>query len=458
MKHRASFIAMYLCLLLAFTCGMAELLFADKDEHPSAGENRMLQGFPALTAESVSSGAFMDGFENWLSDAFFFRERAAAFSDGVTGLFALPAEEAESALPAPAFEITEEERQEIEEMLQTDAAPAIEPEPDGTRSAAETVASGGRLPTPDITQDASLWVEKEDGTRQTMESFPAANLATLTRTLNEYRAVLPEDGTVHLINPPVTNIANKVMQYHTAAAWGSDLEDVLQPAVDEGVYIYDLTDILTPYIGQYDLYPTIDHHWHPISVKLAQSVMLQNQGVISNGYDEYLYWLSEVHDAGPFDTETLKDVTYNLELVPILVPNSPTESYMVKTLGERSPGVVIVREGYAGYNQYLGGNRHPWREFVTGFHTGRNALVIGDSFDLCFTAYLFPYYDTIMVTDFRDGGYPAREVGATVQGYLDYYGISDVYIVYCTYTSLNSETVLDRMERFLLTDYSGTGG
>lgn len=126
---------------------------------------------------------------------------------------------------------------------------------------------------------------------------------------------------------------------------------------------------------------------------------------------------------------------------------------MVRHLDQRSPGVLIVRDGYSGYAQYLGGNRHPWREFVTAFHTGRNALVIGDSFDLAFITYLFPYYDTVMVTDFRDGGYPVNEVGANVRDYIEYYDISDVYIVYCSYFSLNTDTVQDRMERYFFMDY-----
>ena len=76
MKKRASFISMYLCLLLLFTCGLGELLFVDKAARPSETENRMLQGFPTLSAGSVASGEFMDGFESYLSDGFFFREAA----------------------------------------------------------------------------------------------------------------------------------------------------------------------------------------------------------------------------------------------------------------------------------------------------------------------------------------------------------------------------------------------
>ena len=93
MKKRASFVAMYLCLLMLFTCGVGELVFVDRAARPSPTENRMLQGFPKLSFSSVFSGSFMDEFEAFLSDGFFFRDAAARFSDGVLGLFALPGDE-----------------------------------------------------------------------------------------------------------------------------------------------------------------------------------------------------------------------------------------------------------------------------------------------------------------------------------------------------------------------------
>ena len=74
MKKRLSFILIYLCLLSLLTLGAGELLLVDKAARPSEAENRMLQGFPEFSRASVSSGAFMDGVEGFLSDGFFFRK------------------------------------------------------------------------------------------------------------------------------------------------------------------------------------------------------------------------------------------------------------------------------------------------------------------------------------------------------------------------------------------------
>lgn len=461
-------ISVYLCLLTAISCGLGELLFAEKDARPSSSENRMLQAFPDLSPGSLLSGSFMDDFEAYLSDAFFFRDGAAAFSDGVKRAFRLSSEESPAcSADKPCWELNEDEQQALDQFLEEidaeetpssagqplpdeSAQPSVVPgacEESGTAESSSVPAADGRLPTPLVTQDASFWEERPDGTIETVELFPAEKIATFARVLNEYRSVLPEDGTVSMITPMISCIANTVLYYHRAVNWDCDLPEVVQPYLADGVRYFDQTDILRPYIGQYTLYPTIDHHWHPISCKLSQAEMLRAQGVISNSYNEYLYWLDNVRDAGPFTAQELEDVTRSMEQVPVLLLNAPAESYIITHLNKRSPGMLMVRE-FDGYPQYLGGNRHPWREFITGFHTGRHALVIGDSFDLVFVAYLFPYYDKIMVTDFRDGSYIGFDVGASVQEYIDYYDIDDIYIVYCSYDSPNSVTIQDRMERF----------
>ena len=86
MKKRFSFVCIYLCLLTLLCLGAAELLAPDKGERMSVSENRMLAAFPSLSVQSVKDGSFMSGFESYLSDAFPFRDGAAAFHDGVMAL------------------------------------------------------------------------------------------------------------------------------------------------------------------------------------------------------------------------------------------------------------------------------------------------------------------------------------------------------------------------------------
>ncbi len=462
-------VSVYLCLLAAFSCGLGELLLCDREARPSYTENRMLQAFPAFSLRTLRSGSFMEDFEAWLSDAFFFREQAAGFTEQLKKPFSVASEDGgpDELASDRLWEMNEEEQQQLDRFLaevdaeaaREDEASAAEPgdpaAPEASLSSDPTEAaalSDCRRPTPEVSESASFWISAADGTRTVIDLFPAANIAVLARVLNEYVAALPPDGTVSMLAPMMSKLANSVLLYGSAADWDCDLEEVLQPYLDDGAHFFDLPDILRPYIGQYTLYPTIDHHWHPISCKLAVNAMLRSQGVVPNQYEEYLYGLSRLRHSGFFTAEELPDVTENIEQVPALVLNAPAESYLITSLNHREPSVLIARNNDE-YLQYLGGSKMPWREFVTGFHTGRNALVIGDSFTLVLIPYLFPYYDTVMATDFRDG-YSNYFVGANAKEYMDYYQISDVYIVYCNENSPNSVVVQDRLERFLFKDYS----
>ena len=105
------------------------------------------------------------------------------------------------------------------------------------------------------------------------------------------------------------------------------------------------------------------------------------------------------------------------------------------------------------YRQYLGGTYTPWRLFITGYHTGRNALVIGDSFSNAFIPYLTPYYDQIISTDFRRGKYVSSLAGASAADYIAEYDVDDIYMIYCTYTPIDSSTMQQYMESYLHMEY-----
>ena len=77
----------YILLLASLTLGLFLLFFADRSGGVSETENRQLQAFPELSADSVLSGTYMEQFESFLSDAFPAREEMIALSDALTGLF-----------------------------------------------------------------------------------------------------------------------------------------------------------------------------------------------------------------------------------------------------------------------------------------------------------------------------------------------------------------------------------
>ena len=69
-----------------------------------------------------------------------------------------------------------------------------------------------------------------------------------------------------------------------------------------------------------------------------------------------------------------------------------------------------------------------------------------------------PCYDRILSTDLRSDMYVPELTGGSIRQYMEAYGVDDVYLVSCTYTSLNDYVYQDRLETYLNTDYGAIYG
>ena len=443
MKHRVSFVIFYLCLLSLFTLGAAELLTADKTERPSMTENRMLAGFPELTAKSLLSGDFTEGFEVWLSDAFFARDRLADFSKEVLGVFSVKDEDS-SPLELEGAALFEEREGDAQEQAWVEEQLA-QGEPAPTQAPQEAAPDASA-------RDASLWLINAKGQKEQWDSYPADALAHLAQTLKAYRACLPADGSVHFVNVPTADIAYKIA-FGSYTGWESDLADVLQPMVGEGVYIYNAAEVLP--VGQEErLYPITDHHWHSLGAWRMASAMLSRQGVPVGDYYDYRYTLSNQGSGRSFARGALENMELSVNTFLVPEPVSPVQSWILTYLTQRERSVYmdLTQEGY---RQFLGGSYTPWRLFETGFHTGRAALVIGDSFTNSFVPFLVPYYDRVLSTDLRDTKYTPVSAGANVSQYMEEYGVKEVYIITCTMTPVEGSMLQESLDRFLYLPYGG---
>lgn len=439
-----SFITVYLCLLGLLTLGAYELALTPREERISPAENRVLQPLPQLTLSSVRSGSFMTDFDAFLSDAFPNRDGVVGLADRILGLFGGETEaDKNSAMQAELEAHTEPATPEASGGTALPAAtgepvPEETPPPDGE----------GNGPVPP--EGASLWFITEDGETETVETYPLENLRVVADALEQYRAQLPEDGEIHFINVPVAQYG-KVLFRHSRAGWDSDIDEVLQGLAGPNTYIYDETEILGDAVFDQPVYSAGDHHWYPMAAWMTMAAMVENQGIPATDYYEYLYKVASNFYGEPLTKEQLEVISpvRASDDIQALVPISPVESYIVKHLTELSPSAYMEEDKFAMYGIYLGGRRGPYRYFVTGYHTGRNALVIGDSFYMAFIPYLTPYYDNILATDLRDDMYNLSTVGPDVSHYMEEYDIDDIYFVTCTLTSLNGYVFQDRLTRYL---------
>lgn len=448
MKKRFSFICVYLCLLSLFCVGAGELLFVAKGERMSVSENRMLRAFPALRADTVADGSFMDGFEEYLSDAFFFRDGAAAFHDGVMGVFAVPDDGPETGVVEDdrLWEQSEEQEAAFQQLMESEQAAAT-PAPLAEEGGAEAPAAAVEA------RDVHVWLQRPDGAQEVLFTYPADSMRSFADILNRYRAKLPEDGHLYFFSPQVADIANNIIGKTKYTDWGTDLVDVLQPMVDEGITIVDDMAILSPYLNDSvsPLYPTEDYHWHAIAASLTADELMRMQGVAPADYDQYRYYLSYKHDGIAYSTDKLAQMHYGAETIEIMAALSPAGSYFLNNITQRQRTTFTMSEG--GYVGFLGGHKGPWRLIEGGFHTGRNALVVGDCFTIPLIPYLAPYYDQIISTDVRDNFYSVYLAGANIGDYIAAYDVDDIYVVWSTNARFYSDNIQSRMSAYLDMQY-----
>ncbi len=445
MKHRASFIAAYICLLSLLTLGAGLLITAPREERLSQRENRMLQGFPVPGVENVLSGAFMEEFESWLSDGFPGRDAAVDFSEAVMGLFGDRETDVRQAL-AEQVSNPPEDANDLPASAVTAAA-------DGESAEAAPVTEEADAPAADTARDAAIWMVAADGSVHVEESYPAENLLHIAEVLEEYRECLPEDGRILFVNAPVSMQGNAITDTGEYADWGCSVDEAMQPMVDQRIRIFDPMDILRPYLGKENLFSSYDFHWHIEGAYRVAEAMVAETGYSPIDFWEFMYKLQYEFYEDPYTPEQLQSMTPARENRLIPQKTSPLESYIVKNMDQLYTSVYMEDDKFGGYGIYLGGRRPPMRLFVTGYHTGRNALVIGDSFFHAFLPYLTPYYDQILALDPRDDMYKRQQVGGSIRQYMEKYDIGDIYFVFCNYDSLNSDIYQDRLELHLNTDW-----
>ena len=471
-EKKFSFVATLWWCLGLLLLGSFLMVFAPRESRASYTENRMLSGFPAFTAENVLSGTFMSGMESFLSDGFFRRDDVIALSDSLVGCLDCRTEEDRLLMDDTEKQLTEltgvyEDETEEAETYDDEIGPYDEGASLGTiRSFVKRTPSVGRAlasatpllggtssisveptvsPTPASADNAeapyTLSVIKKDGSSTRVYSYSEKNMRTFAETLNLWRSHLPEDGAVFFAQIPISSTSQRLtLQRKVYSGWQSNMESGLQAMVGDGVHIYNAPEILAPAIeDREDVYFSMDHHWTPLGAYYVCAKMIADQGYPVLSYDEYTY---EIIKSKP-NRDGSRD------RLDVLHPLLPARSLIVTHLTEEEEIPLMNYEGRT-YVVYMNNTRTPWRRVVTGFRTGRNALVVCDSFGNAFTPFLLPYYDEVHMVDPRKGYYSKAEAGGNIGELIRAFGINDVYIILSTTNGVNSKNGLDYLRRYLI--------
>ena len=482
MKHKFSFLLIYGVMVLFGGLGVLLLFVGEKEPHPSQMENRMLAGFPTLSAETVKDGGFMEGLESYLSDNMLERDRLVVEADQLMAYLSLPGSSTDELAQEALFEQVAAFAQEGEDPAAAkpthtaepdptptsmpatpEPTPEASPEPTATAMPAtpEPSAAPEDTPEPQATpqpaptekdlsaiQPCYFTCTRANGTVHTVYTFPVKNILRMIKTLNAYRAALPPDGHVFFAQPPFPGVAAN-LQNGEFVSWGGELENTINEYSDEGVYMVSVQQVLQQPLldGEY-LFFTTDHHWTPRAACYTANAILKTLGIDPKPYDSYAF-----HTFRDFYGSMLNDhpnlrSTHKPDVLDVMIPETPVKGYRIAWDGSEQEAPLIY-ENRNNYMAFLGGTQGPWRRFETGVDCGRSCLVIGDSFSNAFIPFLTPYYETVHVTDVRGDYYDGAHATWTISEYIAKYGIDDVYLVLSTASGVNTDYLIESLLKYL---------
>jgi hypothetical protein len=87
------------------------------------------------------------------------------------------------------------------------------------------------------------------------------------------------------------------------------------------------------------------------------------------------------------------------DTIEVFHPILPATGYSVTNAYKKNE-LPVIDETQTNYLVFLGGTHGPYRVLEGGYHTGRNMLLICDSFGNAIAPFFMPYYDDVYMVDF----------------------------------------------------------
>ena len=502
---KVSFLAALWWLMGCLCLGVLLVLLAPRESRLSEAENRMLAGFPVLTAETLQSGEFFSGIEDYLSDGFFGRNQVVAWTDAVLDVFDKRSEEQRQIQEAAEVELLlvadasgDLEEPESEIVMEATVQPTAQPTPTAQATAAPT-------PEPTIAPTVTPTVTPVLTPTPAPTAVPvAAHAAVETPVLTPAPSPTPTAAPTPTPTPQPTSTPEPTPTPRVIVPLDENALYTLELTGVDGkntqVYEYPAENLMTFAATLNKLAHLLPedgevHYLHvPVSgvgrrvrtnlasyngwvsdmedalqTQVTDNVYIHNAPAIlsdplANKEDVFYHtdhhwtplgaWYavnsimeSRGYPAMPYEEYEYydhlmgRDKAGREDWLHLLEPLSPTHSYIL-THQTESKELDFMNKKYTSYIAYINNTRLPWRRFTGGFGNSRKALLISDSFGNVFLPYLLPYYGEVHMTDLRDDYYDEKEAGGTFAELLAYHEVDDVYVVLSTANGINSHNSL----------------
>lgn len=409
--------------LVAFeTIGLMFLVFPRTTY--SESEKRELKEFPALTAQSWFSGEFAGDVSEWFSDTVPMRDTLTEMSVNLRELKGFRESGIKlHGVTVPAKQDSRPESQPTATTTANDAAQPVEPDQtvENTESAPQTSTAQGNheieAVDTSIDEDDNRTIINNGiavvGTRALM--LYGGNYSVgkeYAEVINRYKELLGDKVNVYsMIIPTACEFYSPA---EVRAYCGSELDNInyVIENLRDDVCAVDVYTTLANHTNE-DIFLRTDHHWAPLGAYYAAKEFAAAAGVPFLDLSEYEQRV--VHDYVGTMYAYSEDVVIknNPEEFVYFVPTDieyTTTYYEYELTDGKITGVSAPETGNF-FIKYRDGSDMAYCTFMggdskivhveTNANTGRNLIILKDSYGNALPGYLFGSFDNIYVIDMR---------------------------------------------------------
>lgn len=457
-------VALWLGLLLAL--GIYYLLLAPRESTFSQKENRMLTGFPAVTAENILSGTFGKEFETYLLDRFPGRNAVIDAANRMESLTSFASHEEYLLIAEHAKDplVGEGSQVDMDDLL-ADFNNPTEPDVPGTvppagASATESEETGPVENPPiepkpaaspeDFPENPGMYINIGNGEEALEQYYRDYVLASVT-ILNRCARLLPENGKLMFTVAPSSYRVIRFQNAEERISFYTTWDEMINALSDDNVYAFDTCEIFSEHVknDEYVAFRT-DIHWTPYGNHLIYSTMAAQAGKTPSQYpDDFEITVDDTFQGSLFRDHPSTYWNVEPDVLEYLTPKVDFEYRKITGVDEYTvvDYLDMSRTGTERYTAYLGGPAGPWHYFQCDNGQTENCLVICDSFGLSFVPLLTHNYNQVHYYEPRR--FNREIVGYSVSEMIEKYNIHDIYVVMGDFHVFNSESLLHNVNNQL---------
>ena len=364
-------------LVIAFLCFVLIWMIASKDISFSEKENRNMASKPEYSWTAVSDGTYMDDFETYLADQFPLRDTCVSVKTAVSRLV------------------------------------------------------GKRLINGVYIGEGGYLIQEEADVDYT-------HLRELVEAVNAFASDIEDVDVNFMLVPNAVSVYEDKLPYGMTSGQKDTLELVELMLSDDVDYI-NVYDALKKQTG-INLYYKTDHHWTTRGAFVAFETYADANAL---GMSDVVYRFYNVTNSFQGTQASNSGVYSTMESIEICVPYGQEGNYLVNNMETGNKTATLFDASKLTqkdkYLVFMGGN-YSQVNISTLADTGRNLMVIKDSYANCMIPMMTPYYDKIVVIDpryFYDNIYEVMEIN----------GINEVMFLYNVNSFVEDNSLIDILKK-----------